>query len=166
MKKQLCEFPSTWAAQAAHPRFALVENAIETMWQRPDGAVKGAKTGMTGYSLRWRDVKSSPVLRFCLYSLTKNRQFFIVLYSLIKSVQWSSLFVALWRFVMGICQPNQWKTQNCPGYDFFVQFVERLLLCCVGKCIAVPVRCAVPTGWFRVRGFHHWDSTNGINTLW
>eukprot|EP00435_Cladocopium_sp_Y103_P045084 s414_g12.t2 len=27
--------------KAAHPRFALVENAIETMWQRPDGAVKG-----------------------------------------------------------------------------------------------------------------------------
>jgi len=28
-------------SKAAHPRFALVENAIETMWQRPDGAVKG-----------------------------------------------------------------------------------------------------------------------------
>ena len=52
MNKQTHEFPTTRAVQAAHPRFALVENAIETMWQRPEGAVKGATTGMTGYSFR------------------------------------------------------------------------------------------------------------------
>ena len=28
--------------QAAHPRYALVDDQIETMWQRPEGTVKGA----------------------------------------------------------------------------------------------------------------------------